>query len=76
MDWACACPGGQHDRDVLGKLAQYGRDGGRDVPGAERRYDEAINMPGYCFDESSVIAEGDGGQANLRAPARYGTKGW
>ena len=39
VDWACACPGGQHDRDALGELAEDGRDGGWDVPGAERRYD-------------------------------------
>ena len=47
MDWACACPGGQHDRDALGKLAEHGRHGGRDVPGTERRYDQAIDMLGY-----------------------------
>ena len=76
MDWACACPGGQHDRDALSKLAEHGRDGGRDVPGTERRYDQAIDMLGYCFDQRAVVAEGDGYQANLRASVRYRTEDW
>src|SRR5215510_8014631 len=76
VDWARACPGGQHDRDALGKLAEHGRDGGRDVSGTERRYDQAISMLGYCFDHCAVVAQGDGCQAYSGASARYRAKGW
>lgn len=61
---------------MLGKLAKHGHDGGWDVPGAERRYDQAVDLLGYSFDESSVVAEGDGGQANLCASTRYRANGW
>jgi len=63
-------------RHALSELAQHRRDGGRDMPGAERCHDQAINVFGHRFDQRLVVAEGDGRQADSRASARYKAEAW
>ncbi len=65
-----ACPGCQDHRDLPGEGVKGGNRRGRNVPGAERGHDEAVEPARGCLQQLAVVAEGYGDQAGAHLPGK------